>query len=177
MPTTKLSPALKRAVLHQHRGHRSAAAIEFGFEHHAGRGAFRSRLQLRRSATRQIISISRLRFVFFFAETSTNTVLPPQSSGHQAAIGELLLHAIGHGVGLVDLVDRDDDRNFGGVRVIDGFERLRHHAVIGSHDQHDDVGGLGAARTHAGEGFVTRRIEEHDLAPEGGDSLSVMRTL
>lgn len=34
-----------------------------------------------RSATRQIISISRFRFVFFFAETSTNTVLPPHSSG------------------------------------------------------------------------------------------------
>ena len=48
--------------------------------------------------------------------------------------------------------------------VIDGFQSLRHHAVIGSHDQHHDVGHLRSARTHAGEGFVTGRIEEDDLA-------------
>ena len=83
---------------------------------------------------------------------------------HQAAIGQLLLHPIRHGVRLVDLVDRDDDRNFGGVGVVDGFEGLRHDAVIGRHDQHDDVRGLRSARTHAGEGFVTRRVQEHDLA-------------
>ena len=118
-----------------------------------------------RSAVRQIISSSRFRFVFFFAETSTKTVLPPHSSGSKPAIGQLLLHAIGHRVGLIDLVDRDDDRNFRGMRVVDRFDRLRHHAVIGSGDQHDNVGGLRAARTHAREGFVAGRIEEHDLAP------------
>ena len=119
-----------------------------------------------RSATRQIISISRFRLVFCFAETSTNTVVPPQSSGIRSAIGQLLLHAIGQCVGLVDLVDRDDDRNLRGLRVIDGFKRLRHHAVIGGHHQHDDVRDLRSACTHAGERFVTRRIEEYDLATE-----------
>ncbi len=34
-----------------------------------------------KSATRQIISISRLRFVFCLAETSTKTVVPPHASG------------------------------------------------------------------------------------------------
>ena len=80
----------------------------------------------------------------------------------------MLLHAVGQGVRLVDFVYRNDDRNFGGVGVIDGFERLRHHAVIGGDHQHDDVRGLGSARTHAGESFVTRRIQEHDLAAECG---------
>ena len=69
-------------------------------------------------------------------------------------------------VRLIDLVHGDNDRNFGGVRVIDGFNRLRHDAVIGGDDQHDNVGRLGSARTHAGKRFVTRRIEEHNLAPE-----------
>ncbi len=50
--------------------------------------------------------------------------------------------------------------------MIDRFERLRHHAVIRRHHDDDDVGDFGAARTHTGKGFVTRRIEEHDLAPE-----------
>ena len=81
-------------------------------------------------------------------------------------------------VGLVDLVDRDDDRHFGRLGVVDGFERLRHHAVIGRHHDDDDVRDLGAARTHAGKGFVARGIEEDDLAAEGRRAfLSRMRTL
>ena len=84
--------------------------------------------------------------------------------GQQAAVGELLLDALGLGVGLVDLVDGHDDRHLGGLGVVDGFQRLRHHAVVGRHHQHDDVGDLGAAGAHAGERFVAGRIDEDDLA-------------
>ena len=84
--------------------------------------------------------------------------------GQQAAVGELLLDALGLGVGLVDLVDRHDDRHLGGARVIDGFEGLRHDAVVGRHHQHHDVGDFGAAGAHAGERFVAGRIDEDDLA-------------
>ena len=86
---------------------------------------------------------------------------------NQAAIGELLLHAVGIGFGLVDLVDGHDDRHVGGLGVVDGFEGLRHHAVVGGHHDHHDVGDLGAAGAHAGKGFVARRIEEDDLAAGG----------
>jgi hypothetical protein len=41
---------------------------------------------------------------------------------------------------------------------------LGHNAVVRRDDQNNDVGGLGAARTHLGERFVARRIEEHDAA-------------
>ena len=41
---------------------------------------------------------------------------------------------------------------------------LRHDAVVGRHHQHHDVGDLGAAGAHAGEGFVAGRIDEDDLA-------------
>ncbi len=104
----------------------------------------------------------------FLAETSTKTV-PSLARAcplfrNQAAIGELLLHAIGIGLGLVDLVHGDDDGNIGGLGVIDGFEGLRHHAVVGGNHDHHDVGHLGAARAHAGKRFVARRIEEDDLA-------------
>ena len=64
--------------------------------------------------------------------------------------------------GLVDLVDRHDDRHIGRARVIDGFHRLRHDAVIGGNHQHDDIRGLGAAGAHGGEGFMARRIDEGD---------------
>ena len=52
-----------------------------------------------------------------------------------------------------------------GLGVIDGLDRLRHDAVVGRHHQHDDVGDLGAARAHGGEGLVARRVDEGDLLP------------
>ena len=48
--------------------------------------------------------------------------------------------------------------------MIDGFFRLRHHAIVGGDHQHDDVGNFGAARTHAREGFVTRSVHENHAA-------------
>ena len=47
--------------------------------------------------------------------------------------------------------------------MIDGFDGLRHDAIVGRDDEHDDIGDFGAAGTHAGERFVTRRIDEDDL--------------
>ena len=71
----------QRAVLHQHRRHRTASAIELGFEHRADAGTRRdSPSDSASSATSRIISSSRSRFSFVFAETGTMTVSPPQSS-------------------------------------------------------------------------------------------------
>ena len=50
------------------------------------------------------------------------------------------------------------------LRVIDSFERLRHHAVISRHDQHHDVGHLRAARTHTRKRLVAGCIDEDDFA-------------
>jgi hypothetical protein len=79
----------------------------------------------------------------------------------------LLLHALGQGVRLVDFVDRDNDGHVGGFGVIDGFQGLRHDAIVSGYHQHHDVRHLRSASTHAGESFVTRGIEEDDLAAEG----------
>ena len=49
-------------------------------------------------------------------------------------------------------------------RVIDRFDGLRHHAVVGGDHQHHDVGQLGAARAHRGERRMARGIEEGDDA-------------
>ena len=84
--------------------------------------------------------------------------------GQQAAIGQLLLDALGLGIGFVDFVDGDDDGHAGRLGVIDGFERLRHHAVVGGHHQDDDIGDFGAAGAHAGERFMAGRVDEYDLA-------------
>src|SRR6185312_3391277 len=58
-----------------------------------------------------------------------------------------------------------DDRRVRRLGVIDGLDRLRHHAVVGGHHQHHDVGHVRAARPHGGEGRVAGRVQEgHALA-------------
>ncbi len=75
----------------------------------------------------------------------------------------MLLDALRLCIGLVDLVDRDNDRHLGRLGVIDGFERLRHYAVIGRHHQHHDVGNLRAAGAHAGKRLMARSVDKDNL--------------
>ena len=73
---------------------------------------------------------------------------------------QLLLEALRICFGFIDLVHRHNDRHASRFRVVDRLNRLRHHAIIGRHDQNDDVGRLGAPRTHGRKRLVTWRIEE-----------------
>ncbi len=84
---------------------------------------------------------------------------------------QLGAHALRLGVRFVDLVDGDDDRHLRRLGVMNGFHRLRHHAVVGGDHQHHDVGDLGAARAHGGEGGVTGRVDEGDLGAGGRGDL------
>ena len=94
---------------------------------------------------------------FFFAETVARTCsVPPHSSGMTPYSVELLAHAVGVRAGLVDLVDGHHDGHVCGLGVVDGLDGLRHDAVVGGHHQDDDVGHLGAAGAHGGEGLVAR---------------------
>ena len=79
-------------------------------------------------------------------------------------LGQLLLDLFRPGIRLVDLVDRHDDRHAGRLGVVDRLSGLGHHAVVGGHHQNNDIGHLGAPGPHGGKGFVTRRIQEGDLA-------------
>ena len=82
--------------------------------------------------------------------------------GDEFVLGELREHALRIGVGLVDLVDRHDDRHVGRPGVVDGLDRLGHDAVVGGDHQHDDVGRLGATGPHLRERGVARGVEERD---------------
>ena len=73
------------------------------------------------------------------------------------------LHACWVGVALVDLVDRHDDRNLRRFCVRNRLDRLRHDAVVRGHHENNEIGDLGAARTHRGKRGVAGRIEEGDF--------------
>ena len=96
--------------------------------------------------------------------TSIDWTSPPSSSTCDlvAAAARCVTRAR-VGAGLVDLVDRDDHRHARRLGVGDRLLGLRHDAVVGRHHQDDDVGHLGAAGAHGGEGLVARRVEEGDL--------------
>ena len=160
----KVVAVAQGAVLHQQRRHWSAPAIQLGFEDHAGCRTIRGRLQFLQVGHQADHFHQQVQVGFLLGRDIHEYRGPAPVFRHQAAVGQLLLDPIRQSVGLVDLVDRNNDGHFRGVSVVNGFERLRHHAVIGGHHQHDDVSGFGSARPHAGEGFVAGRVEEYDLA-------------
>ncbi len=80
----------------------------------------------------------------------------------ELVLQQLLADAVGVGVGLVHLVDGDDDRHLRRLGVADRLDRLLLDAVIAGDDEDDDVGDVGAARAHRGEGLVARRVDEGD---------------
>jgi hypothetical protein len=84
--------------------------------------------------------------------------------GHHLVLRQLLHDLVRMGIRLVDLVDRDDDRDPGGTGVLDRLDGLRHHAVVGRHHQDDDVRDLRPASAHRREGGMAGGIEEGDRA-------------
>src|SRR6516165_9366222 len=167
LPTTKLSlvrkvPFCTSTVA---TGPRPLSSLASSTTPVAGRSALA--LSSCRSATRHHLHQQVEIGLLFGRDIDENRTSTPVFR-HQAAICELFLDSLGQSVRLVNFIDRDDDGHLRGMRVIDGFEGLRHDAIVGSHDQHHDVGSLGSARAHASEGFVARRVQEHDLAPIGG---------
>ncbi len=161
-------PAIQRAVGDEHRGHRTAAAVEFGFDHGAAHGLVGIRpqiehLRLERDGFEQLVDT----LTGERRDALVQGIAAPLF-GHQPELAQLTLDALRVGVGLVALVDGDHDRHLGRARVIHRFARLGHHAVIGSDDEHHEIRGLRAAHAHRGERFVARRVQERDRAVRRG---------
>ena len=153
---------VQRAALDEHRRHRAAARVEMRLDHGAGGRRVRVGLQLldlgeQEDVLEQLVEVLlRLR-----RDVDEDRVAAPVLGG-QALVAELALDLVGVGALEVDLVDRDEDRHVGGAGVVDRLDRLRHHAVVGGDDDHDDVGDVGAAGAHRGERGVARRVDEGD---------------
>ena len=82
----------------------------------------------------------------------------------QTKFGELLTNLGRVGVGLVDLVDSNNDGHASGLGVVQSLDGLRHDAVVGRDNENRDVGGLGTTGTHGGKRFVARGVNEGDGA-------------
>ena len=80
--------------------------------------------------------------------------------GDQLVVGHFLFDLFNIGVGLIDLVDSNDDLNAGCLCMVDGLNGLRHDAVVRRYDKDRDIGGCRAAQTHGRERLMSGRIQE-----------------
>ena len=157
----------QRAPLHEHRRHRSAAAVEPGLDDRAfgaalGIGDQIEQFGLQRDRLEQLVEID----ILGRRNLDRESIAAERLDLH-VMLQQLLHHSLRIGLGFVDLVDRDDDRRLGRLGVSNRLDRLRHDAVVGRHDQHDDVGDFRPPRAHGGEGRVARRVDERDRLAAG----------
>ena len=75
---------------------------------------------------------------------------------------------------LIDFVDCKHNRHTGSRSVVDGLDGLRHHGVVGCHNDDTYIGYLGTAGTHGGKCLMARSVEEGYVASVG--QLHTVRT-
>jgi len=149
--------------LDQHGGHGTTAAVEFGFDDGAfgctvGIGLQVENFRLQADHFEQLVDIR-----FLGGGDFDIHHLATHRFDLDLVLQEVGADAVRLGVGFVDLVDGDNDRNLRGLGMMNRLDRLRHHAVIGSHNQNNNICDLGAARAHGGERRMAGRIDESNL--------------
>src|SRR4051794_18013102 len=153
---------LQAAAVHEQGDHGAATGVELRFDHEPGRLGVGVGLELldlgeRDQRLEQVVEV----LPSLGRDVDELGVAAPVGR-RQLLLRELAAHAVRVGAFLVDLVDGDHDRHAGGLRVVDRLDRLRHHAVVGRHHDHRDVGDLRPAGAHRRECLVARRVEERD---------------
>src|SRR5699024_10189543 len=151
--------------LDEHRGHRAAAADEVRLDGHTLGTHVRVGPQVQRRIRGEHDGLEQ--------GVDVEPLLGGDVDEHgvaavflrdQAVFGQLTTDLLRLRGLLVDLVDRDHDRDLRRLGVVDGLDRLRHHAVVGRDHDDRDVGRLGTPGTHSGERLVARGVDEGDGA-------------
>ncbi len=106
----------QRAVLDEQRRHRAARLVHLAFDHRAdgvsvGIGFDLDAIGHEQDCFQQVVNV-----LFFLGRNGDAQHVAAVLVNHQAVIGQLFFDSLGVGVGLVNLVERDDDgdtRGFG----------------------------------------------------------------
>ena len=139
-PATTMSPWFSVPVCTSTVADRAAAAVEPAFDHRAFGRAVRIGLQVEDFGLQQDRFLQLVEAGLLQRRDLHVLRLAAHLLDHDLVAEQFLAHPVRVGVRLVHLVDGDDDRRVGRLGVADRLDRLRHHAVIGGHHQHDDVG-------------------------------------
>ena len=155
----------QRAAPDEDRRERTAPLVELGFDHAAFGGAVRIGFQFEQFGLKLDFLDQRIETGFLECGDFDILHIARHFLDDDFILQQRLAHFLRIGFGLVTFGDRDDHRHARCLGMVDRFDRLRLDAVIGGHDQHDDVGDVRAALAHVDKGFVARRVEERDLCP------------
>nr|CAI0340834.1 membrane hypothetical protein [Rhizobiaceae bacterium] len=153
----------QRTRLHENGGDGAATAIELGFDDDTFRGAVRVGLEvedfgLQQDRFQELVEVRAVLGRDFHVERFT-----AHGFDEDLVLEQLRADTLDVCGRLVDLVDRHDDRDACRLGVVDGLDRLRHHAVVGRDHQDRDIRRLCAAGTHRGERCVAGGVDEGDL--------------
>ena len=154
----------ERTVLHQHGGHVTASLVERRLDDRACGVAVGVGLEFEQLGFEEHLVEQLLHAQTLLGRDILALVFAAPFLHEVVHLGELLLDLVGVGGGFVYLVDRENDGHTCGGGVVDGLHGLRHHIVVGGHDDDTEVGDFGASGTHGGEGLVARGVEEGDVA-------------
>ena len=84
-------------------------------------------------------------------------------------LGEFLPNPLQVRFGLVYLVNRNDNRHFSGLRMIDSFDGLRHNTIIGCNNEDNNIGDLCTPSPKRSKCLMAGRIEKCNVLPLQGD--------
>ena len=147
--TTQNDVALVQSTFANQNGcNRTTTFIQEGFDYRAARHTFTNRFQLqnfslKQDGVQQVVDTG-TRFCRYRDELCFTAPL----FRHNAVLGQFVLHAIHIGFWLIDFVDCNNQRHLRRFRVLDSFNGLWHHAIVGSNNQNNDIRCLSTTSTH-----------------------------
>ena len=148
--------------MHQHGRHRASPGVEMRLDHVAGRGCLGVGLELLELGCEADHLEQGVEPLLRLGGHVDEDRVPSPFLGVEPLRGQFVADPVGLGIGAIDLVHGNEDRNARSLRVVDRLNGLRHHAVVGGDDDHRQVGHLRAARPHRRERLVARGVEEGD---------------
>ncbi len=153
---------MQGAVLDQQGSHRAAALVQTGLDDGTVGGAVGVGLQLTHLGGQDDhFQQAVYAHAGLGGDGAADGVAAPLFAD-ETVLGQLLLDALGVCLGLIHLVNGNDDRNLSGLGVVDGLHGLGHDAVVGGDDQNGDVRDHGTTGTHGGKCLVAGGIQEGD---------------
>ena len=160
---------MQRTAGYQNRCNRAATAIELCLQNITGSKGIGVGFQLKYVRLQQNGFKKLVNTLALLGGDINEHVLSAPLFRNDAMLGKFLPNTGWIGAGLIDFVNGNDNGNACGLCVVDGFNGLRHHAVVRRDNQNNDVGHLCTTGTHGGKRFVTGRVNKGNTAAVDGN--------
>ena len=153
---------LERALVHQHSGNRTTTNVEVCFKNNTLCATLWVRREFFKFCNNVELFEQIINTEVLLCRHFNNDGVATPCFWHKFVFSKLSKNALRVSVFFIDLVNSHNDGHISRASVVDGFNCLRHHAVVGSNHKYNDVGDLCTAHTHLRERSVTWCVNEGD---------------